>query len=200
MKRTVNALASLLALGGFAGTAQATNLVYNEWNYQLVYRVSGESAPVMTIHPPATGQFTFNSPNTPYMLPCNLENFGGQIAYSSAAGGSPVYPRVYMAFYRPDNSLIVSHGYYGDVTFSNPPMDLQVIQPGASTLAGFTLISTISPFKQWLYQPSDFPANTPVRLEMTMRAFSDSNYTQEVLDSDTTNNQINIWLMRVCTQ
>lgn len=200
MNRTDYALAALLALGGFAGSAHATNLGYNEWNYQLVYRVAGESAPSMTIHPPASGQFTYNTSNTPYLLPCDVENFGGQIAYSSAAGGSPAYPRVSIAFYRTDDSTIVSHGYYGNVTFSSLGMDLPVIQPGASALAGFTLISTINPFKQWLYQPSDFPANTPVRLEMTLREFSDSSYTQEVLDSNTANNQLNIWLMRACAQ
>jgi hypothetical protein len=57
----------------------------------------------------------------------------------------------------------------------------------------------VNPFRDWLYQPADLPANTPVRLEMTVFGYSDSQYSIFVSDPARANNQLNVWLMRVCS-
>jgi len=111
-----------------------------------------------------------------------------------------VYPRVTFELYRSDtNSIIVSHGYYGNVTFDH--LDMNISSPlsaGQSEDAGFTPVSKVSDFKQWLYQPKDLPANVPVRMDMAVSGFSDSQFTQGVNDPNPSNDVLKIWIMRVC--
>jgi hypothetical protein len=198
MNRTAHNLATLALVSGLAGSAQAADLGLYPHNLTLQYRVNDELAPVMKVNPNTTGASPFNSANTPYLLPCDVQNFGGQWQVFSAAPGSALYPQVVTRLYRADDSLITSHGYSNTTNFNLLYVDMPLLQAGTSALAGFTLVSTVSPFRDWLYQPGDLPANTPVRLEMTVRAFSDSQYTQPVADSNAANDVMNLWLMRVC--
>ena len=69
--------------------------------------------------------------------------------------------------------------------------------PGQRVEAGYTVISTVGPFRDWLFQPQDLEANTPVRMAITVTPFADPQCTQPIPDADRSNNVLDLWLMRV---
>jgi hypothetical protein len=117
-----------------------------------------------------------------------------------AAGPDDVYPRVTFELYRSDTkNVIVSDGFYGDVTFDHLDMNISAqLSAGQSEDAGFTPISKVSAFKRWLYQPKDMPANVPVRMDMAVSGFADAQFTQGVNDPNPSNDVLSIWIMRAC--
>jgi hypothetical protein len=190
------ALAALALASAVAGAAHAADLGLNPYRFFLVYTVKNQTAPVYQVLS-ATGASSFNTQDTPMLLPCGVQNFGGQLQVVSG-GPDDVYPRVTVELRKPDKSLTVSHGYYGNVTFDHLDMNLNPIPAGTVADAGFTPVSKISPFKGWLYQPKDLPENTPVKMELGLTQFSDPQYTQGVNDPNPTNDALDMWIMRVC--
>jgi len=191
-------VAAIALATGIGGLAHAADLSINPQRFFLVYQVKNKTSPVYQVLPQPGGA-AFNDEDTPMLIPCGLQMFGGQLNVQSA-GPDDVYPRVTFELYRSDTkSIIVSHGYYGNVTFDHLDMNISgSLSAGQNEDAGFTPVSKVSVFKTWLYQPKDLPANVPVRMDMTTSGFADSQFTQGVNDSNPTNDVLSIWIMRAC--
>jgi hypothetical protein len=161
---------------------------------------AGTSTVVLPVPaPPAPGPFSFNTAASPFVLPCDLDNFGGQMQANLLSSTTPVYWQGDVRFYNQQAQLIVGHGYSGSNTFDHAILNVSaILNPGASALAGFTPISSVNQFRDWMWQPSDLPANTAVRMEWTLGSFADAGFTQALTDSHPENNVANVWLMRVC--
>jgi hypothetical protein len=99
-----------------------------------------------------------------------------------------------------DGSVIVSQGFSGVHSFDQgvfavtPP-----IAPSASADAGYTALSTINIFRDWMYQPADLGVNTPVRMELRVTPFADAQHRQLLEDSMPENNVVNLWVRRTCS-
>jgi hypothetical protein len=191
-------VAAIALATGISGLAHAADLSINPYRFYLVYQVKNTKSPVYQVLPQPGGA-SFNDENTPMLIPCSVQMFGGQLNVQSA-GPDDVYPRVTFELYRSDTkSIVVSHGYYGNVTFDHLDMNISApLSAGQNEDAGFTPISKVSDFKTWLYQPKDLPANVPVRMDMTTSGFADSQFTQGVNDSNPSNDLLSIWIMRAC--
>jgi hypothetical protein len=191
-------VAALVLATGIGGLAHAADLAINPYRFFLVYQVKNTTSPVYQVLPQPGGA-SFNDANTPMLIPCGVQMFGGQLNVQSA-GPDDVYPRVTFELYRSDtNSIIVSHGYSGNVTFDHLDMNISaLLAAGQSEDAGFTPVSKVSVFKDWLYQPKDLPANVPVRMDMAVSGFADSQFTQGVNDPNPSNDVLKIWIMRAC--
>lgn len=191
----VAAIVAGIALGG---VAQAADLAIDPYRFFLVYQVKNKTAPVYQVLPQPGGA-SFNDADTPMLIPCAVQMFGGQLDVVSG-GPDDVYPRVTFDLVRGDtNAVIVSHGYYGDVTFDHLDMNISApVSAGGRQTAGFTPVSKVSTFKRWLYQPKDLPANVPVRMDMTVSGFANSSFTVGVNDANPTNDVQQVWIMRAC--
>jgi hypothetical protein len=191
-------VAAIVLATGISGLAHAADLSINPYRFFLVYQVKDTTSPVYQVLPQPGGA-SFNDPNTPMLIPCGVQMFGGQLDVQSA-GPDEVYPRVTFELYRSDTkSFIQSHGYYGNVTFDHLDMNISSpVSAGQAVTAGFTPVSKVSPFKGWLYQPKDLPANVAVRMDMAVSGFADSQFTQGVNDPNPSNDVLQIWIMRTC--
>jgi len=189
-----------LALGALlaTGTAGAADLTIDANRFYLVYQVKGVVSPAYQVLPKTTGSSPFNTKDTPMLIPCGVEYFGGQLRIVSG-GPEDVYARVSFEFHRPDGSTITSTGFYGTEFFDHLDMNVSgLLSAGQGEDAGFTPVSKVNTFKRWLYQPKDLPKNTPVRMQMTTSGFADPMFTQGVNDANPQNDETNIWIERVC--
>ena len=85
------------------------------------------------------------------------------------------------------------------MTFDHLDMDISgALSAGQNEDAGFTPVSKVSDFKQWLYQPKELPANVPVRMDMAVSGFSNPQFTQGVNDPNPSNDVLQIWIVRAC--
>jgi len=180
------------------------NLMLNPFHFQVVYHVNGKVSPTYQVSPGITtlspfNPSPFNSDLTPFLIPAAAEIFGFNAQADSAPGSDPVYWQVTIRFFQPppSNAIIVSPG---DPSKNVAPFSFRtgdvtpIVNPGQHGQAGFTPVVADNIY---LYHPKDLPLNTPVRLEITLSAFSDSAFTKPVTDTDPSTNVLNFWLMRV---
>lgn len=182
-----------------------TNVRFDLNHFDLKYQVNGVSTPAYRVMP-ATQNYPspFNTESTPFLLPCTVERFGGEVTVNHLnPSGTPVNWRVTVRFFRVDNSIIWSQGFNQSVApfdFRNcdvtPPLN-----PGTTASAGYTPLNTVDKdFRNYLYQPQDFTftPNAPVRMELTLTTFvADGTFKTPIIDTDQSNNVLNIWLMLV---
>jgi len=156
---------------------------------------------------PGAAGLNFNTSQTPFLLPCNVDRFGVDVFADSAAGSGniPVYWAVTISFFElhknQTETEIISHGCQGDTTFTSGTGDvIPVLLPGESAEAGFTPIDSVDqPSCQFQFQPTDLKKNTPVRMQLQLQAFSDSTFTTPVDDTDSSNDVLSFWVMRANT-
>lgn len=86
------------------------------------------------------------------------------------------------------------HSFAQGVFAVTPP----IAPPGASADAGYTPLSTINVFRDWMYQPADLGQNTPVRMELRVTPFADVQHRQLLEDSTPENNVVTLWVQRAC--
>lgn len=182
----------------------ACNLTLNPAFFNIKYGVNGHASPDYRVNPWVTtlspfNPSPFNSELTPFLIPAAAEEFEFHVRVDSAPGGYPVHWRVSFSYFNPPpgNAIIVSPGNpannvasfsfrYGQVT--------EMVNPGTFDGGGW---EGFNANRIYGYQPGDLPVNIPVRLEITLQAYSDPAFTQPVTDTDPSNNVLNFWLMRV---
>ena len=182
-----------------------TNVRFDLNHFHLTYQVNGVTAPTYRVIP-ATQNYPspFNTESTPFLLPGTVEMFGGEVAVNHLdPSGTPVNWRVTARFFRVDKSIIRSQGFNQSVApFDYRDCDVTPpLNPGTTASAGYTVLSTVGTFRNYLYQPQDFTftPNTPVRMELTLTAFvPDGTFKTPIIDTDQSNNVLDIWLMLVC--
>jgi hypothetical protein len=195
---TRRVVTALVLTSGLATAAQATDLGLDASRYFVQHQVKGALAPVYQVLPSKPGPNPFNDMETPYLLPCWVQNFGGQVKVDSAPGGDVSYPRLTVRFYRKNGQPIVTQGFDGIVSLDHLDSDLPPLAPGESEDVGYTPLSTVNPFRTWMFQPKDLPANQPVRMELSVTPFADAQYTQPGPDSNPGNDTVNFWVQRAC--
>ena len=167
------------------------------------YDAGGVSSPAVEIPIPASppaGDFAFNTPQDPFVLPCDVETFGGQIRTNLLTAPVPVFWQLTTRFLLEDDSVIVSHGHSGMQTFDEVVVQVsQSLSPGDGAYAGYMPVSSVNPWSEWMYQPSELPPNTPVRMELVVAPFEDAGFTQAIPDNEPSNDVVNLWVERVCT-
>ena len=176
-----------------------TDLELSHSRFFLTYVADNTSLPDTEIVPTTTGAFPFNTANTPFLLPCGVQNFAGQLQAHLLSAPTPVHWQGTVRFLRADGTVIVSKGYSGTQSFDHGVLPVtEALNVGASAGAGYTPLSTIHSFRDFMYQPADLGANTPVRMELTVTPFADTQHKIPITDSNPANNVINLWLMRAC--
>src|SRR5262245_43773768 len=202
--------AGLVLVGSMAGTVQATDIGFDPSHFRVVYTVDGgpvPGEPVYQVQAPGIAGLNFNTSQTPFLLPCNVNRFGFDVFANSAAGADsiPVYWGVNVSLFQLDKSntetQIVSHGCLGDTTFNSGTGDVTpVLLPGTSAGAGFTPIDSVDqPYCRFQFQPTDLKRNVPVRMQLQLQAYSDSTFATPVVETDTANNVLSFWVMRANT-
>jgi len=178
------------------------DLALSHSQLSLNYVAGGVASPVITMPIPALpppGDFAFNTPQDPLVLPCDLEQLGGEIRVDLLTSPTPVFWALTLRLVKQDDSAIVSHGYSGMQNFDSFLVPVSTsVSPGALAYAGYVLVSSIHQFNEWMYQPSELPVNTPVRLELAVEPFADAGFTQPVTDNVPSNDIANLWVERVC--
>ena len=147
------------------------------------------SSAVHQVLPQTTGESPFNTKDTPYLIPCAVQNFGGQLDVVSG-GPEDVAPQVTVELFKADGTVIVSHGFSGTTTFDHLTMDLGTVPANARQPVGFTVVSTVNMFKDGLYRPKDLPRHKSVRMRLTV--------TQPNVDANPSNDVVEIWVRRAC--
>ena len=153
-------------------------------------------APVYQMYPRTSGPAPFNTVNTPEIYPCALQNLDVQVLVTSAAGGTPVYPQVTVRLYTNGGSPITSSS--GGVTINQVAVDMAGLAPGANAMADATVISSVAPSGDLLFQPGDMPRNRAFRMEITVVPYADPQFTQPVPDVNPANDVMSFWVMRAC--
>jgi hypothetical protein len=70
---------------------------------------------------------------------------------------------------------------------------------GSVQTDGYTPVSSTNPFCAWLFQPDDLPADTIVRLHLSLVGYEDSARQQLAADTNPANNDHDIFIRRSCT-
>jgi hypothetical protein len=176
----------VVVLGGFAQGASATDLGFDFFNFGVRYLVHDRSSPHYDVQHGDPITFTFNTPATAFLLPCAVERFGAQVQVGSA-GPAAVYDQVEVRFYDTHNREVSAH------------LDLRLCRP--LLLASGTDTFGLTPVyrgKAHLLQPTELPADGPVRMELTVRGFTDEECRHEALDPDPADNTMHFWIQRAC--
>jgi hypothetical protein len=190
----------LVLIVALASAAQATDLALDANRFFLQYWVNGIEAPAYQVVPATTGPSPFNTELTPFLLPCAVENFGGQLTVTLAPTGPAVFWGLEVRFFTTKNKLITSTGFYGNYPLDHvggrvtPP-----VEPGSHGDAGYTVLSTLptSPFKYHLFQPQDLGTD-PVRMHIAVTAYADPAQPIVQQETNSANNELDIWVQRAC--
>lgn len=182
---------------GFAGAAGAAgaDLSLDPGRFFLRYQIKDTKSPEYQVLPP----LPFNNAATPFLLPCDTQNFGGQLRVISA-GPDAVYPSFIIRFFSTTNNIITSHGFSGTQTIDHGTVELSLLPAGQGVNAGYTPISSVSPSRDYQFQIGDFPSNQPVRMELTVFGFADAQRKQSAADPNPGNDTLNLWISRSCPQ
>ncbi|HZJ64361.1 MAG TPA: hypothetical protein VFD36_12650 [Kofleriaceae bacterium] len=151
---------------------------------------------------PSTGtvdlQMLPDNVNNPIVLPCDVEVFGGQADFEYGGTVPAVFPRTKATLFH-GNSPIVSSGCRSNQVVQDVQFDMTAMADGAVQTDGYTVVSSTNQLCAWLFQPSDLPADTVVRVHLSVAGYEDSARTQLAADPKPANNQHDIFIRRSCT-
>jgi hypothetical protein len=176
--------------------AAQTDLGLDASRFLTQYGVQNVQSPVYQVFPATTDASPFNTADTPEVLPCALQSFDTQVLLTSASGGTTVYPQVTVRLYNANGTPIMSTA--NGSTIDQVVANLAPLQPGATTMADLTAISSVSPDAGVLFQPRDLPRNRAFRMEITVTPFADPQYSRPVSDANPDNDVMSFWLMKAC--
>lgn len=142
---------------------------------------------------------TPNTVHNPLILPCDVTLFGGELVVDYQGTGPNVFPRVDFSFFTAGGAVLPTSGCTG-IPLATMPMDLGVMSAGTSQLDGYTPVAAPpAPFCAWQAQPANFPANQPVRMHLTLSGSTDAAHLLPIVDSNTSNNTVDVWVKRECS-
>jgi hypothetical protein len=153
---------------------------------------------------PSTGTVDFqvlpDNLHNPIVLPCDLQEFGGQADFKYIGAGPTVFPKFTEAFFNAQNNQsIVSSGCTGLLVLQNEWAYFHAMTAGSVQTDGYGTVSSTNQFCPWMFQPSDLPADTVVRIHLTIAPYdSDSSQANPVSDPDLSNNEHDIYVRRSC--
>jgi len=143
-----------------------------------------------------------NSASRPMNLPCELDRFGIQVDARYLSGTTTLYPQLQARYsVLPANSLIWSNGYEfaSPAPFSVVRSNVSPFTVGQTAVIGqMSVDATDVASRNWLFQPTDLPANLTVRYAVHVSLFSDDQYLTEANDEAPANNNRFVYIRRVC--
>lgn len=199
MSRTlVTAVVCSFALASLAAPAQAFDVALDPSRLFLRYTTPPPSFSDSGAVPlPPT-----NSPSRPFALPCEMDRFGIQVDARYVSGSATLYPQLQARYYvLPGNSLVWSSGYEfaSPAPFSVVRSNVSPFAVGQTAVIGqMSVDATDVASRNWLFQPTDLPANVTVRYAVHVSLFSAVDYATEVNDEAPVNNNRFVYLRRVC--
>lgn len=136
------------------------------------------------------------SREAPLLLPCDVEDIHGNIIIRNISGGD-VYPEIQGELFINGLESQAIQNYFG---FTTSKVVLPLLAAGATTSPGYIIASP----GMASYDPLDLPENTPVKLILRPRAYSNNvfdhavgGYSQaDLLPETIWNNVMSIWIQR----
>ena len=156
--------------------------------FRLRYRVGGIWSPNYQIFPEMQqGIEPFNTQSTPFLLPENVEDFGGGL-YVQTAYEIDVHWKTMVQLLidgQPIDSIRGPDHFEGRVG--------EVAGPWSEPGMGYLVVSAT----QAVFDPTDLPLRQPVAVRLTVSAYSDDQFTDLLPDDAPASNEVHIWVMRV---
>ncbi|HEU4733141.1 MAG TPA: hypothetical protein VFT22_34850 [Kofleriaceae bacterium] len=138
--------------------------------------------------------------HNPIVLPCDVQSFGGQMDLDYLGAGPTVFPKVTATYFDAQNQQIASGGCLADHVFTEVVGTFHAMSAGTIQQDGFTMVSSTNQFCNWLYQPSDLPADAVVRIHLQLTAYPDDTYQGSLVpDPDLSNNGRDVYVRRACS-
>jgi len=205
-------VAGLVLVGSMNAAAQTAAVGFDPLKFRVAYTVPGGplvgqlGEPIYKVEAPF-GSLNFNTSQTPFLLPCDIDRFGIDVFAESAASSVSVQWAVTISFFelKPNNteSPVGTNGCLGTTPtlYSGTGGVTPVLNPGDEAEAGFTPIDSVDlPGCQFQFQPTDLKKNRPVRMHVALQLYTpDNTFTTPVTNTDTTTNAFDFWLMRANT-
>jgi len=133
----------------------------------------------------------------PIVLPCDVQVFGGQNDIDYLGTGPTVFPHLTATFFNGQNQ-IVSKGCTGLQLFSDEGGFFYAMTAGSMQRNGYYAISSGYGCVT-LFQPSDLPADTVVRMHLQLSAYLDNTgQGSAIADPNPANNGHDIYVRRSC--
>lgn len=148
----------------------------------------------------STGDFQVlpDNVNNPIVLPCDVEVLQGQVDFEYTGIGPTLFPRMTATLFV-GNNPIVSSGCQHNQVVPKVQVDTGAMTAGSVQTDGYTPVSSTNQFCAWLFQPSDLPADTVVRMHLSLAGYEDSLYQKLAADPTPANNEHDIFIRRSCT-
>jgi hypothetical protein len=204
-------LSASFALSASAGVAHAAPDLKIDYTHVQI-ESSGPSGDTGIVSVPMTFNYAYSQQN-PFKIACDSTFFSAGVAYGYANTGPGVYPELTGKFYLngDEHQPIVSHGFGntvpGGFDHANAPDNNLLLSPGQTFSEGFIGWNNTIPYWQYGFQPTDLPANVPVKFFLVVQGYScttwdyaDGGYSPacRLPDAVPWNNAVNIWLVREC--
>jgi hypothetical protein len=198
MSHTLSAsLAVALSLTALAAPAAAFDVAFDTSRIFVRYLTATPYTDSGAVLQPAN-----NSASHPILLPCNLSQYGVQVDARYLTGSGVLYPTLQSRYYTlPGPTLVWSNGYeFGSsVPFSVNASNVSPFDVGQTAVIGQMSVDAVDvAARNWLFQPSDLPANVTVRHALHITLYNNAAYTSEVPDDVPLNNNRFIYLRRIC--
>ncbi|HEU4730673.1 MAG TPA: hypothetical protein VFT22_22415 [Kofleriaceae bacterium] len=132
----------------------------------------------------------------PIVLPCDTQTFGGQLTIDYPGAGPTVVPHLAITLFDDNGQPISSQTCKKDKTITSVAGDFAAISPGTTQDDGYTPISSTNEWCGWMFQPTDLPADTVVRMHVELTA---SYLGSPVSDPNLADNHHDIYVRRACS-
>jgi len=187
------ATSTLLATAGLAIAGPPADIGFDRNRMLFEYTAPGVDSGAFQVLP--------DNIHDPIVLPCDVQTFGGGMDIAYIGAGPSVFPLLRATYFDDQNTQIVSAGCLNNQTLTSEWGGMGEIAAGSVQKDdGYTLINSTSPFCPWLFQPSDLPADTVVRMHVTLTPYLNNSFQgAPVTDPDLSNNAHDIYVRRACS-
>jgi hypothetical protein len=186
------ATSTLFAAAGLAIAGPTADIGFDRNRMFFEYTAPGVDSGAFQVLP--------DNVHDPIVLPCDVQTFGGGIDIDYIGPGPTVFPLLRATYFNDQNTQIVSAGCLNNQVLTSEWGGMAAMTAGSVQNDGYTLINSTSPFCPWLFQPSDLPADTVVRMHVTLTPYPDSSFQgNPVSDPDLSNNAHDIYVRRSCS-
>jgi hypothetical protein len=182
---------STLIAAGFAIASPQADIGFDPNRFFFRYTAPGVDSGAFQVPP--------DNVHNPIVLPCDVQMFGGGIDIHHAGVGPAVFPKL-TATYFDHTTQIVSGGCLKNQLLPDEWTGFNAMPAGSVQNDRYILVDSTNPFCASLFQPSDLPADTVVRVHLQLTAYPDATRQgSRVDDPNPANNGHDIYVRRSCS-
>jgi hypothetical protein len=186
------ATSTLLAAAGLAIASPPADIGFDRNRMFFEYTAPGVDSGAFQVLP--------DNLHDPIVLPCDVQTFGGGIDIDYVGAGPTIFPKLTATYFDDQNAPILSAGCLGTQALTSEWGGMAAMTAGSVQNDGYTLINSTSPFCPWLFQPSDLPADTVVKIHVQLTAHLIASVQDSPLtDPNPANNDHDIYVRRSCS-